>query len=198
VRARRAWSARRAPSTLGQLGEFGFDAGPFHDERIARGERFDFGVAEGLVTDVVDGSFRGTAGHDLGDQGGFAFDGLPSRTWKFVKPSLCRHGGLDSSEFTRLLLGCRSLSWRPRSARTIRGGMVSGARPCGGCWPLTLFKDDCWPAVEGPSTPTQVYCALEWQIWSRLGPWGEFNRRAQNPSTRSIHLGLSPVHPIRR
>ena len=68
-----AWFFFRMDEPL-QLG-VGFGEG--EHGRVARGDRFDLGIGEFLAADVL-GTAKGiVAGHHLGDEAGFGFQGLP-------------------------------------------------------------------------------------------------------------------------
>ena len=62
----------------GKAGDFGVDLGFVEDQRVAGGERFDLGEAEGVLADVLDLADVEAAAHDLVDEPGFALDGLPA------------------------------------------------------------------------------------------------------------------------
>ena len=61
-----------------KAGDFGVDLGLVEDQRVAGGERFDLGEAEGVLADVLDLADVEAAAHDLVDEPGFALDGLPA------------------------------------------------------------------------------------------------------------------------
>ena len=61
-----------------QLGQLLFDACSLHDERVTGGEGLHLRVRQRLVADVVDRAFGHVASHHLVDEGGLAFDGLPT------------------------------------------------------------------------------------------------------------------------
>ena len=61
-----------------KAGDFGVDLGFVEDQRVAGGERFDLGEAEGVLADVLDLADVEAAAHDLVDEPGFALDGLPA------------------------------------------------------------------------------------------------------------------------
>jgi len=60
-----------------QAGELGVGFGFFHQERVAGGQGLDLVVGQGGVADVLDLADVEAAAHDLGDEPGLAFDGLP-------------------------------------------------------------------------------------------------------------------------
>jgi hypothetical protein len=61
-----------------KAGDFGVDLGFVEDQRVAGGERFDLGEAQGVLADVLDLADVEAAAHDLVDEPGFALDGLPA------------------------------------------------------------------------------------------------------------------------
>ncbi len=76
----------------GEADDVGIDGGLFEDEGVAGGEGLDFGVGEGLVADVFDVAVGEVAPGDLGDEGGLAFEGLPSLNLGEVGPRRTRYG----------------------------------------------------------------------------------------------------------
>ena len=60
-----------------QAGDLGVEFGVLEDAWVSGGERLDFGVGQRCVADVFDLANVEGAAHDLGDEPGFAFYGLP-------------------------------------------------------------------------------------------------------------------------
>jgi hypothetical protein len=67
------------PGALGtfQPGQLGVGFGLVHEQRVPGGQGLDLAVGQGGVADVLDLADVQPAPHDLGDEPGFAFDGLP-------------------------------------------------------------------------------------------------------------------------
>ena len=73
-----------------QAGDLGVEFGVLEDAWVSGGERLDFGVGQRGVADVFDLANVEGAAHDLGDEPGFAFYGLPEIC---VKARLRSHSG---------------------------------------------------------------------------------------------------------
>ncbi len=62
---------------LVELADLGVDFDLFHDGGIAGGDGLDFGVSESAAFETLGGADRSLATHDLLDEPGLGFEGLP-------------------------------------------------------------------------------------------------------------------------